>query len=334
MFSPLAMRLLLRLALNTSIRIMKSPGGLLTVFSILFISGCGGTDSPTTIPQNIQLETIVAATLTARVTQVPLTAPATATLQPTEEATITATLSPTPEPTATFTPSPTLPENNVTGKVCFPGGDIPAMSAYFEETENETLVNLPITAGQSYYEVNLPAGTYIAYAWLVDFSRSGLYSRAVPCGLTAGCDDHKLLPFTIKPGEVIEDIDLCDWHAGPFNVPYPPGVDEGKLTGNISGGISYVEDIIPSLRVVAFNQKTSYYYWVHTLTGQASYALTDLPPGSYHMVAYDDDGRAGGHARADHTLVEVVVRAGETTTGIDINDWEAPAGAYPPDPTK
>ncbi|MGQ9553761.1 MAG: hypothetical protein ACUVWR_06595 [Anaerolineae bacterium] len=35
---------------------------------------------------------------------------------------------------------------------------------------------------------------------------------------------------------------------------------------------------------------------------------------------------------ADHSLIGVEVRAGETTTGIDPGDWYAPEGAFPPDP--
>jgi hypothetical protein len=74
---------------------------------------------------------------------------------------------------------------------------------------------------------------------LPDFSQGGLYSRAVPCGLGEDCEDHTLLPFTIEQTEITQGIDLCDWYAGPFNVPYPPGMERTEVTGVISGSLSH-----------------------------------------------------------------------------------------------
>jgi hypothetical protein len=51
-------------------------------------------------------------------------------------------------------------------------------------------------------------------------------------------------------------------------------------------------------------------------------------------VAYESGGRAGGHTDASHQLIPVPVKAGEMASGIDINDWSAPSGAFPPDPTR
>jgi hypothetical protein len=209
------------------------------------------------------------------------------------------------------------------------------MTLYLEETNNETLVELPVSAGQSTYEANVPPGTYIAYAWLLDFSRGGLYSRAVPCGLESGCEDHSLLPFTVERETVTGGIDVCDWFAGPFNVPYPPGIERTELTGSISGGIVYFEgQEPPRLRIVAFNQETEYWYWLFTQPGQVTYSISDLPPGTYHLVAYDNDGRAGGHADANNNLINVSVDPGDTVPGVDINNWGASRDAFPPDPTR
>ena len=63
-------------------------------------------------------------------------------------------------------------------------------------------------------------------------------------------------------------------------------------------------------------------------------SITELPPGIYNVVAYDPQGSAGGYADADHNLLDVTVEPGKVTEGIDINDWNAPAGTYPPDPTR
>jgi hypothetical protein len=208
------------------------------------------------------------------------------------------------------------------------------MTAYFEATDAEALVELPIAAGQNSYSVKLPAGTYIAYAWLLDFSRGGLYSRAVPCGLNAECEDHTVLAFSVSEDSLLSGIDLCDWFAGPFNVPYPPGKEQEQLTGDIAGSLTYIQEEIPGLRVVAFNLSTNYWYWTSTQDGQSFYTIADLPPGTYQVVAYDAEGRAGGHASGNHEMIPVAVRPGEATTGVDITDWNAPEGTFPPDPTR
>lgn len=299
----------------------------MVILLALITSAC---NNPTPFVQPTELvepATDVPATPTAEIPSV------TDTLLPSDSPEPTSEDTPTPSPSPT--PSPTLPANNVTGSICFPGEGIPEMSLYLEETINETLIELPVEAGQSTYEANVPPGTYIAYAWLLDFSRGGLYSRAVPCGLESGCDDHSLLPFTVERETVTRGIDVCDWFAGPFNVPYPPGIERTELTGSISGNIVYIEgQEPPRLRIVAFNQETEYWYWLFTQPGQSAYTLSDLPPGTYQLVAYDNDGRAGGHADINNNLIDISVDPGETVPDVDINNWEAPRDAFPPDPTR
>ena len=287
------------------------------------------SETPLSKTQDV-LATRRAATLTAASLASSLTPHATETPSGLTSPTSTHTV----EPTVTQSPSPTPLENNILGMICYPGESIPAMTAYFENTETEALVELPITPGQDSFELKLDSGTYIAYAWLLDFSQGGLYSRAVPCGLSEECKDHTLLPFTVEQTEITQGIDLCDWYAGPFNVPYPPGKEQTEITGVISGGLSYPDGSAIELRVVAFNVQTGYWYWVYAQTGQSFYSITELPPGIYNVVAYDPQGNAGGYADADHNLRDVTVERGKVVEDIDINDWNAPAGAYPPDPTR
>ncbi len=294
----------------------------------LVLSACQSPQATTAAPTSVnQLETLVAARLTEASTQ--------QTTEPAPAATAAANPSATPIPTATLTPTPTTtptqPAANVSGKVCFPGEPIPAMTAYFVETGTNSVTELKIQKNQDHYEINLPAGTYLAYAWLEDFSRGGLYSHAVSCGLKSNCEDHSPLTFQHGKDEALENIDLCDWFAGPFNVPYPPGKEPGEITGSISGSITYPGGV-PVLRVFAFNLDTHNWYYVNIIAGRSSYTINELPPGRYQIVAYDENGDAGGYADGNHNLIEIVVKAGERTGGADITDWDAPSGAFPPEP--
>jgi hypothetical protein len=124
----------------------------------------------------------------------------------------------------------------------------------------------------------------------------------------------------------------------------PPAV----AVGGISGHLMYPASGIPALRIVAFRVGTSNYYYVDTALGQSSYELDNLPPATYHVVAYVRPGGGftgglpGGYSQMvpcglqygcnDHTLIDVVVTSGNITTGIDPNDYYADPGAFPPNP--
>jgi hypothetical protein len=283
--------------------------------------------------------TRVAATLTAEAASPTPTSLATITVTPQPTAKPTATATPTSTgtetPAATQTPSPTPSPTPVksaaTGKVCYLVGQaIPAMTAYFQNSATGAVTELPIATGQITYTATLTPGAYIAYAWLPDFSFGGLYSNAVPCGLKASCDDHAARPFTVQVGKVTKGIDLCDWYTGPFVIPYPPGQEPTTTVGTIAGSIFYPGGNPPALKVVAFNVKTKYWYWVGTASGGTYFTLADLPPGTYHVVAYADNGQAGGYADSAHSLINIVVKAGQTVN-IEINDWE---GSFPSNPVK
>jgi hypothetical protein len=120
---------------------------------------------------------------------------------------------PTPQPEASL----------VTGRVCYPSEHIPAMLAFFKNTTNDHLDKLQIRANQSSYEISLPPGEYVAYAWVTSYQVGGMYSKAVPCGLTEECTDHSPQPITVLPGQTTSGIDLCDWVIPIENLPLPPG---------------------------------------------------------------------------------------------------------------
>jgi hypothetical protein len=119
-------------------------------------------------------------------------------------------------------------------------------------------------------------------------------------------------------------------------------------TGSISGTLGYPAEGIPPLKVVAFEAGTANNYFVLTAQNQTSYQIDNLPPGTYHVVAYTTGGEswptglAGGYTQSvpcglsvdctDHSLIDVIVTAGQVSAGADPTDWYAPDGTYPPMP--
>jgi hypothetical protein len=120
-------------------------------------------------------------------------------------------------------PTPTSSVGQASGRICYTGIRIPPMIVYFKNLAAETLVEMPINDNQSSYTQALAPGKYVAYGWVPSYQIGGLYSQAVPCGLKAGCGDHRPVEFEIIPGETTENIDICDWGIPPDQLPVPPG---------------------------------------------------------------------------------------------------------------
>jgi hypothetical protein len=134
-----------------------------------------------------------------------------------------------------------------------------------------------------------------------------------------------------------------------------PTVTSEPRTGSLSGNLSYPSEFIPPLRVVATDVLTDQYYYVDTLKDQFTYSIDNLPPGTYHVIAYytpldvhtgqpGPSTLAAGYSQSvlcgltvdcsDHSLIDVVVEPGQTVTDIDPGDWYASEGTFPPDPTQ
>ncbi|MGD0175184.1 MAG: hypothetical protein ABSC61_12285 [Anaerolineales bacterium] len=76
--------------------------------------------------------------------------------------------------------------------------------------------------GQATYELSVPAGEYYVVAYTLDGKLAAGYSKAVPCGLAAGCKDHTLIAIKVKAGEVVENINPQDWYAPAGAFPPMP----------------------------------------------------------------------------------------------------------------
>ncbi|MBN1306034.1 MAG: hypothetical protein JXA13_16475 [Anaerolineales bacterium] len=212
---------------------------------------------------------------------------------------------------------------NVSGAIC--NLDETELNAFFQNVVTREVIEANFTEEQTSYEIELPVGNYMAYAWFPDYSDSISYSNAVTCGLQPECQDHSLVEFSVLPGQTLMGVNLCDRFHGPFDVPFPPSIARESIIGEVNGNITgYIGPEEEKLVVVAFNQSTNFWYWSVQGPGERMYTIENLPVGTYQVVAYDILGNIGG------TPPNVLVMAGESTQA-DIVDW---SGEYPVNPVQ
>ena len=90
---------------------------------------------------------------------------------------------------------------------------------------------------QTYQIAGVAPGTYsvfaIAYSLAAQLDAfNGAYTRAVACGLSAGCTDHTPIAVQVRPGVVADGVDLRDWYAPPGTYPRPPTDREPFKSGD------------------------------------------------------------------------------------------------------
>jgi hypothetical protein len=300
----------------------------LLVLLAFVLAACGGTS--TLQAEADAVSTIVAATLMASSSQ------------------------PTAAPTAALVPATT---GTVGGSVCYPSSGIPPLNLYLHQVGATDPILFSNAENQTSFSVEVPAGSYVAYAWLPDFTAGGSYSNAVACGLSANCTDHSLVQFDVTAGQLTGGVAVCDWYGNPGDVPLPPGVTDPNInaggsgqvdsgstssnTGSISGFLSYPSSFIPAMTVVAWDlDEQGVFYYTQTAEGSSSYTIPNLPIGLYQVAYYEDI--AGGYTYAvqcglsvnctDHGLVYVEVFAGVDSFDVNPQDWYAPQGAFPSNP--
>jgi hypothetical protein len=197
------------------------------VFALL-LSACNmvAPAQPTQGIDDIVQQTFVALTVQAAVATTP--APAAATpLPPTP--TLSAPEAAAPTPTLDG-PKPLKPEGGITGHLSYPAEGRPDIMIVAFSTQyypNGNYYYTFTTPSQNTYELVLPQGEYYIVAYALDpfgnpMGVVGGYTQAVPCGLSASCTDHSLIPVPVAAGGALSDIDPADWYApeGSFP-PYP-----------------------------------------------------------------------------------------------------------------
>jgi hypothetical protein len=145
---------------------------------------------------------------------------------PTAQATITSTTEPSKEFDAT-----------ITGKLSYPSEFLPPMRVVAFSLTDKKAYFVDTAKDQGEFSLNVPAGTYYLVAYLYDGTPGktgqvdsytlgggpfgGGYTQMVPCGLTASCEDHSLLPIAIAAGQTV-NADPGDWYAPEGSFPPMP----------------------------------------------------------------------------------------------------------------
>ena len=148
-------------------------------------------------------------------------------------------LTPTPpNAQATFTPEPSRELNaTVKGKLSYPSEFLPPMRVVAFSLTDKKAYFIDTAKGQGQFSLNLPAGIYYLVSYPFEGTAgntgqadsymlgggpfAGGYTQMVPCGLTAGCDDHTLLPITVAEGQTVP-ADPGDWYAPEGTFPPMP----------------------------------------------------------------------------------------------------------------
>jgi hypothetical protein len=150
------------------------------------------------------------------------------------------------------------------------------------------------------------------------------------------------------PTQDVDEIVQATFQALTAKAPGPTSIPVSPQTGSISGQLGYPSEVIPALRVVAFDVNSEDFFYVETIYNQSTYQITGLPAGTYHVVAYTSGGGsfpaglAGGYTQAvpcghtqectDHSLIPVEVIGGQDTPDINPTDWNFKEDSFPPMP--
>ncbi len=128
--------------------------------------------------------------------------------------------------------------------------------------------------------------------------------------------------------------------AGPVGGPTSSTPGE---PGTITGALGYPSEVIPRLKVYAWDRDSGQWRYIVTNQNDSTYAI-QVPPGKYIVFAYLNDGGdiAGGYTNAvlcglsaactDHTLYVVTVGSGQQVSGVNVTDWYGPPGSIPQPP--
>ena len=105
-----------------------------------------------------------------------------------------------------------------------------------------------------------------------------------------------------------------------------PAQPAALVPGGLTGITNYPEATSPQMHIIATERATGLWYWVGTAENAGAYTIANLPPGSYIVTAYTQNGLAGGHVDQNGSFLPVMVGAAELVEDIYL-DWWTPNGS-------
>jgi hypothetical protein len=151
-----------------------------------------------------------------------------------------ASVTPVPPVTASSaSPGQVAIAGAITGKLGYPSEVIPALRIYAIDLAAPGHYRvIHTTPNQRTYQIaGVAPGTYAVYASAYSPGQpdalGGAYTKAVACGLGAGCTDHTPIPVQVRSGAVADGVDVRDWYALPGTYPKPPSDREPLKSGDV-----------------------------------------------------------------------------------------------------
>lgn len=99
----------------------------------------------------------------------------------------------------------------------YPGPGVPPLSIYAIRTDDAASYCMVDTNSdqRSYRISGLAGGSYylLAYPKTMGLGLVGAYTRFVPCGESASCHDHSLVPVAVRDGQTVTGINPNDYYA-------------------------------------------------------------------------------------------------------------------------
>lgn len=132
-------------------------------------------------------------------------------------------ISPTNSSLPTITLDQTKKTGTIKGELGYPAEMIPPLDVYaISSVDSTKFFALKTNANQQSFTItDVEPGTYVLVAYS-GATYAGGYTKSVPCGLSVDCNDHTLIPVTVKAGETNGEAQIKDWYAPEGTFPTKP----------------------------------------------------------------------------------------------------------------
>jgi hypothetical protein len=111
----------------------------------------------------------------------------------------------------------------IAGALSYPSEHIPPLTVFARDVTTGRHYQVDTRQNQNAYVLLVPAGTCEVFAYPQgDGVFGGGYTKFVPCGQTADCDDHSMIVVKVEAGGAVAGVDVVDWYAPAGALPPRP----------------------------------------------------------------------------------------------------------------